>query len=55
MKAVKLLVALALFVTTVTLDRQIVTDSNGQLTASWSVGVNVSQSWGVMMQDQQWH
>ncbi len=55
MKAVKLMVALALFVTTVTLDRQLVTDSNGQLTASWSVGVNVSQSWGLPMAEEQMH
>jgi hypothetical protein len=55
MKAVKVMVAIALFITTITLDRQLVTDSNGQLTASWSVGVNVGQSWGFMMEDQQFH
>ena len=48
MKSLKLLVAAALFVTTVTLDRQMMTNSDGTLTSSWSVGVNVSQSWALM-------
>jgi hypothetical protein len=44
MKALKFAVAVALFVTTITIDKQLTTINDGQLVASWNVSLHMN--WG---------
>lgn len=44
MKALKFAVAVALFVTTITIDKQLTTSNDGQLVSSWNVSLHMN--WG---------
>ncbi len=44
MKALKFAVAVALFVTTITIDKQLTQSDDGQLVSSWNVSLQMN--WG---------
>lgn len=44
MNALKFAVAVALFVTTITIDKQLTTSNDGQLVSSWNVSLQMN--WG---------
>jgi hypothetical protein len=45
MNMIKTAVAIALFVTTITIDKQITTNNDGQLVSSWNVSLHMN--WGL--------
>jgi hypothetical protein len=51
MKIIKFAVAIALFVTSVTIDQQLKMNEDGALVSSWSVGLEVSSSQAAVMEE----